>query len=136
MEEERRGITKYRKIILFLIFFSDSGGRISKSGGSEDLSPITGGNSHAQLSALNLQTSTSASSENNYQIQTQRLPIGRPTGWLVDDNAGKSTTFLNVPALKKNPPRILEALPSYPLGNSFTLPSHLKDRASQEDVPC
>ncbi|XP_033220009.1 osmotic avoidance abnormal protein 3-like [Belonocnema kinseyi] len=114
----------------------DSGGRISKSGGSEDLSPIMGGNSHAQLSALNLQTSTSATSENNYPIQTQRLPIGRPTGWLIDENAGKSTTYSSVSTLKKNPPRILEALPSYPLGNSFTLPSHLKDRTSQEDVPC
>ena len=102
------------------------------------MTPIIGGNSHAQLSALNLQTSTSVISETNYQ--TQRLSIGRPTGWLTDENAGKSTTYTNIPALKKNPPRILEALPSYPLGNSFTLPSHLKDRTSQEDVtyhtPC
>ncbi|XP_054009546.1 LOW QUALITY PROTEIN: osmotic avoidance abnormal protein 3-like [Hylaeus anthracinus] len=77
--------------------------RISRSGGSEDTIPI-GGN-YLQLNALNLQSSAPVIGEVDSYKPTQRLPTGRygRPGWMLEEK-------------KKNHPRILEALPSYPHG--------------------
>ncbi|CAK9801024.1 Osmotic avoidance abnormal protein 3 [Anthophora quadrimaculata] len=87
--------------------------RLSRSGGSEDTIPL-GGN-HLQLNALNLQTSASVIGDVDSYKPTQRLStstLARP-GWMLEEKS----SFLNH-TTKKNPPRILEALPSYPQGTN------------------
>ncbi|XP_076396060.1 osmotic avoidance abnormal protein 3 isoform X2 [Megachile rotundata] len=83
--------------------------RISKSGGSEDCIPMGGG--HLQLNALNLQTSAPVIGDIDSYKPTQNIPTGRISrpGWMSDDNSLNKGSFV-----KKHPPRILEALPSYP----------------------
>lgn len=85
--------------------------RISRSGGSEDSIPV-GGN-YLQLNALNLQTSAPISEVDSYK-PTQRLPTGRFSrpSWVSEEN--NKSSFAS--AVRRNPPRILEALPSYPQG--------------------
>ncbi|XP_066581375.1 osmotic avoidance abnormal protein 3-like [Prorops nasuta] len=104
----------------------EPGSRISKSGGSEENLPL----GNLQLNALNLQSSTpvlGSGEISNKILQRQstcRLPIG---GWLLEDNnsASKFAT-----TLKKNPPRLLEALPSYPQNGTTgaKLPYRLTER--------
>ncbi|CAL7938713.1 unnamed protein product [Xylocopa violacea] len=93
------------------------GSRLSKSGGSEDCIPL-GGN-HLQLNALNLQTSAPMIGDLDGYRPSQRLLTGqlsRP-GWMSEENSLNKGGFLNQ-TVKKNPPRILEALPSYPQGTN------------------
>ncbi|XP_029045056.2 osmotic avoidance abnormal protein 3-like [Osmia bicornis bicornis] len=87
--------------------------RISKSGGSEDCIPIGAG--HLQLNALNLQTSTPVIGEMDNYKPSQNLPTGRTSrpGWMAEENSLNKSSFHNQ-TVKKHPPRILEALPSYP----------------------
>ncbi|XP_043250453.1 osmotic avoidance abnormal protein 3-like [Colletes gigas] len=93
--------------------------RISRSGGSEDSIPA-GGN-YLQLNALNLQSSAPVTGDADAYKPTQRLPTGRFTrpGWMAEENSLNKCPFLNM--AKKNPPRILEALPSYPQGTNGTI---------------
>ncbi|XP_076230958.1 osmotic avoidance abnormal protein 3 [Calliopsis andreniformis] len=90
--------------------------RISRSGGSEDSVPI-GGN-YLQLNALNLQSSAPVIGEVDNYKPNQRLPTGRLTrpGWMSEENNKGSL----LSAMKRNHPRILEALPSYPQGTNGT----------------
>ncbi|KOC65073.1 Osmotic avoidance abnormal protein 3 [Habropoda laboriosa] len=91
--------------------------RLSKSGGSEDTIPL-GGN-HLQLNALNLQISAPVIGDADSYRPSQRLPtstLARP-GWMLDESSLNKSSFLNQ-TVKKNPPRILEALPSYPQGTN------------------
>ncbi|KAF3420365.1 hypothetical protein E2986_00290 [Frieseomelitta varia] len=89
--------------------------RLSKSGGSEDAIPF-GGN-HLQLNALNLQSSAPVIGDLDSYKLTQRLPTGRISrpGWMLEEN---STNSKSSQTIKRNPPRILEALPSYPQGTN------------------
>ncbi|XP_031834045.1 osmotic avoidance abnormal protein 3 isoform X2 [Nomia melanderi] len=94
----------------------DSSSRISRSGGSEDFIPL-GGN-YQQLNALNLQSSAPVIGEVDSYKPTPHLPMsrfGRP-GWLLEENSMTKGLFPS--AIKRNPPRILEALPSYPQGTN------------------
>ncbi|XP_020711894.2 osmotic avoidance abnormal protein 3-like [Athalia rosae] len=99
-------------------------GRQSKSGGSGESG--IGANSYLQLNALNLQSSAppipaSISTDSASKQFSNSQFFGRTAlscNWLLDDvnskpidsNQGSATI-----ELKKMPPRILEALPSYPL---------------------
>ncbi|XP_076293820.1 osmotic avoidance abnormal protein 3 isoform X2 [Lasioglossum baleicum] len=97
----------------------DSSSRISRSGGSEDTIPM-GGN-YLQLNALNLQTSAPVIGDMDTYKPTPRLPMsrfGRP-GWMSEDTS--VTKGLYPTAMKRNPPRILEALPSYPQGTNGSI---------------
>ncbi|KOX78531.1 Osmotic avoidance abnormal protein 3 [Melipona quadrifasciata] len=97
----------------------ESCNRLSKSGGSEDAIPF-GGN-HLQLNALNLQSSAPVIGDLDSYKLTQRLPTGRTSrpGWMLEENSTNSKSSLVNQTIKRNPPRILEALPSYPQ-DSFT----------------
>lgn len=91
--------------------------RLSKSGGSEDAVPF-GGN-HLQLNALNLQSSAPVIGDLDSYKLTQRLPTGRISrpGWMLEENSTtNSKSSLVNQTIKRNHPRILEALPSYPQG--------------------
>ncbi|KAL6267315.1 hypothetical protein P5V15_000390 [Pogonomyrmex californicus] len=94
----------------------EPGNRLSKSGGSEDSMPIAGGSGYLQLNALNLQSSAPVFGENNYS-PNQRMSAIRD-GWVHDERPDRPiyNTFVNT--TKKPPPRILEALPSYPHAGS------------------
>ncbi|XP_044594577.1 osmotic avoidance abnormal protein 3-like isoform X2 [Cotesia glomerata] len=105
----------------------EASGRISKSGGSDDSA-----SGYLQLNALNLQGSAPSISEVPGKIPIQPIaiktvrPVGAFNAWLVQDNPDKSPgTPPALTSLKKHPPpRILEALPSYPLDSAETrLPS-------------
>ncbi|KZC12163.1 Osmotic avoidance abnormal protein 3 [Dufourea novaeangliae] len=91
----------------------DSSNRISRSGGSEDAFPI-GGN-HLQLNALNLQSSAPVIGEVDSYKPSQHLQTGRfgRPGWMLEGNPVNKAFFP-----KRHPPRILEALPSYPQGTN------------------
>ncbi|KAG8035349.1 hypothetical protein G9C98_006795 [Cotesia typhae] len=90
-------------------------------GGSDD--SVSG---YLQLNALNLQGSAPSISEIPGKIPIQPIaiktvrPVGAFNAWLVQDNPGKSPgTPPPLTSLKKHPPpRILEALPSYPLDSA------------------
>lgn len=96
----------------------ESCNRLSKSGGSEDAIPF-GGN-HLQLNALNLQSSAPVIGDLDSYKLTQRLPTGRTSrpGWMLEENSTNSKSSLVNQTVKRNPPRILEALPSYPQGTN------------------
>ncbi|XP_032679944.1 osmotic avoidance abnormal protein 3-like [Odontomachus brunneus] len=92
------------------------GSRLSRSGGSEDAAPIAGG--YLQLNALNLQSSAPVLGEigsGSYSPSQRRSAIRG--GW-VDEHLPNRTYNSFVGTVKKHPPRILEALPSYPQGNA------------------
>ncbi|XP_018050517.1 PREDICTED: osmotic avoidance abnormal protein 3-like [Atta colombica] len=89
----------------------EPGNRLSKSGGSEDSGPIASGSGYLQLNALNLQSSAPFN-ENNYS-PNQRTSVIRG-GWIYDEQPNHSMYNSFVNTKKKPPPRILEALPSYP----------------------
>ncbi|XP_014467404.1 PREDICTED: osmotic avoidance abnormal protein 3-like [Dinoponera quadriceps] len=92
------------------------GSRLSRSGGSEDAAPIAGG--YLQLNALNLQSSAPVLGEissGSYSPNQRRSAIRG--GW-VDEQLPNRTYNSFVGTVKKPPPRILEALPSYPQGNA------------------
>ncbi|KAG9434603.1 osmotic avoidance abnormal protein 3 isoform X1 [Apis mellifera carnica] len=93
------------------------GNRLSKSGGSEDIIPL-GGN-HLQLNALNLQTSAPVIGDLNGYRPSQRLSTGRMSrpNWMSEENSTNKISFVNQ-TIKRNPPRILEALPLYPQGTN------------------
>ncbi|XP_043496897.1 osmotic avoidance abnormal protein 3-like [Polistes fuscatus] len=94
------------------------GSRLSKSGGSEDTT--TPANNYLQLNALNLQSSAPAITESTGYKPSQHLPLpGNLTknAWTFEDNPTNKTYGSFVTNTRKNPPRILEALPSYPQGN-------------------
>ncbi|CAD6213925.1 GSCOCG00012821001-RA-CDS [Cotesia congregata] len=112
---------------VYIIIIIEASGRISKSGGSDDSA-----SGYLQLNALNLQGSAPSISEVPGKIPIQPIaiktvrPVGAFNAWLVQDNPGKSPgTPPALTSLKKHPPpRILEALPSYPLDSAETrLPS-------------
>ncbi|XP_017881491.1 osmotic avoidance abnormal protein 3-like [Ceratina calcarata] len=89
----------------------EPGNRLSKSGGSEDSVPL--GCNHHQLNALNLQSSAPVITDLDGYRPSQRVATGRMMarpGWMDENSVNKCSFF------KKNPPRILEALPSYPQG--------------------
>ncbi|XP_057340953.1 osmotic avoidance abnormal protein 3-like [Microplitis mediator] len=99
----------------------EASGRLSKSGGSDD-----SGSGYLQLNALNLQGSAPIISDIPGKIPIQPIaiktvrPVGAFNAWLVQDNPGKSPPA-GLTSLRKNPPpRILEALPSYPLDSTDT----------------
>ncbi|KAL2747090.1 osmotic avoidance abnormal protein 3-like isoform X2 [Vespula maculifrons] len=118
------------------------GNRLSKSGGSEDTTlPIN--NNYLQLNALNLQSSAPVISESNvYKPSQHPRPVhGHSTrhAWTIDDNPTNRTYGSFVTNMKKNPPRILEALPSYPQGNGqlvnnpFRFNERIPSRFDQND---
>lgn len=96
---------------------AELGNRLSKSGGSEDIIPL-GGN-HLQLNALNLQTSAPVIGDLNGYRPSQRLSTGRMSrpNWMSEENSTNKISFVNQ-TIKRNPPRILEALPLYPQGTN------------------
>ncbi|XP_024940252.1 osmotic avoidance abnormal protein 3 isoform X2 [Cephus cinctus] len=111
-------------------------GRLSKSGGSDEIT--SNGNNYSQLSALNLQSSAPAIPDGSYRPQRQQFSQG--SGWLVEDSMSKPNSYPGITTLRKNPPRILEALPSYPLGSISRMPSRLSDgnsslQLSHDDNP-
>ncbi|XP_018406926.1 PREDICTED: osmotic avoidance abnormal protein 3-like [Cyphomyrmex costatus] len=90
----------------------EPGNRLSRSGGSEDSGPIAGGSGYLQLNALNLQSSAPILDESNYSPNRRRSVIHG--GWVYDEQPNHSMYNSFVSTKKKLPPRILEALPSYP----------------------
>ncbi|XP_070171033.1 osmotic avoidance abnormal protein 3 [Polyergus mexicanus] len=90
----------------------EPGNRLSRSGGSEDSMPIAGSGGYLQLNALNLQSSAPVLGNSNYSPNQRRSAIRG--GWVHDEQPTRPiyNTFINT--TKKPPPRILEALPSYP----------------------
>ncbi|XP_036141223.1 osmotic avoidance abnormal protein 3 isoform X2 [Monomorium pharaonis] len=108
----------------------EPGNRLSRSGGSEDLGPIAGGNNYLQLNALNLQSTAPMISECSYrpnQSSTVR------SGWVYDEQPNRPihNSFINT--IKKPPPRILEALPSHPHDSKpFKSPVRLKEMELKE----
>ncbi|XP_012215196.1 osmotic avoidance abnormal protein 3-like isoform X2 [Linepithema humile] len=90
----------------------EPGNRLSRSGGSEDSMPIAGGSGYMQLNALNLQSSAPMLGDSNYSPNPHRLAIRG--GWVHDEQPNRFTYNAFVNTMKKPPPRILEALPSYP----------------------
>ncbi|XP_047343754.1 kinesin-like protein KIN-14E isoform X5 [Vespa velutina] len=118
------------------------GNRLSKSGGSEDTTTPSN-NNYLQLNALNLQTSAPVITESNVYKPSQH-PItvhGHSTryAWTIDDNPTNRTYGSLLTNMKKNPPRILEALPSYPQGNGqlvnnpFRFNERIPSRFDQND---
>lgn len=94
----------------------EPGGRLSKSGGSEDGVPI--GSSYLQLNALNLQTSAPMLNEiDNYSPSQRQSRMTRGNWVSPDDNSPNRTSNSFVNLTKKHLPRILEALPSHSNGN-------------------
>ncbi|KAK2588714.1 hypothetical protein KPH14_001604 [Odynerus spinipes] len=95
----------------------ETGSRLSKSGGSEDATTL--GNNYLQLNALNLQSSAPVIAESNGYRPSQRPQIGgfSRNAWTFEENPINRNYGSFVTSTKKNPPRILEALPSYPQGN-------------------
>lgn len=77
------------------------------------------GGNHLQLNALNLQVSAPVIGDLDGYKPTQRLSTGRISrpGWILDENSINKGSLLNQ-TMKRNPPRILEALPSYPQGTN------------------
>ncbi|XP_024894013.1 osmotic avoidance abnormal protein 3-like [Temnothorax curvispinosus] len=109
----------------------EPGNRLSKSGGSEDLGPIAGGSGYLQLNALNLQSSTPIRGESNYSPNQHKLAIRG--GWVYDEQPNRPTYNSFINTTKKPPPRILEALPSYPHDDtSFKSPVRLKEMELKE----
>lgn len=105
---------------------SEPGNRLSRSGGSEDSMPIAGSGGHLQLNALNLQSSAPVLGDSpNLRKSTIR------GGWVHDEQSNRSiyNTFINT--TKKPPPRILEALPSYPHDD---VPSKSPVRLGKEEL--
>ncbi|XP_050458459.1 osmotic avoidance abnormal protein 3-like [Cataglyphis hispanica] len=90
----------------------EPGNRLSRSGGSEDSMPIAGNGGYLQLNALNLQSSAPMFGDSSYSPNQRRSAIRG--GWVHDEQPTRPmyNTFINT--TKKPPPRILEALPSYP----------------------
>ncbi|XP_023287715.1 osmotic avoidance abnormal protein 3 [Orussus abietinus] len=117
--------------------------RLSKSGGSDDGMANPGVSSH--FNALNLQTTvpligdvvlrSSSRLQNNFSINGVNGVNGvNGTGgndWQEDPRSGHA-----IP--RKNPPRILQALPSYPIGSVVRIPSRIAEKTlskviSQDD---
>ncbi|XP_043268635.1 osmotic avoidance abnormal protein 3-like [Venturia canescens] len=102
----------------------EKSGRLSKSGGSEDFQSGVNG---LQLSALNLQSSTPTINEIMSGSTLLKHAIGRQPpnrgigSWITDENS--STRSGSYGSVKKVPPRILEALPAYPIGTATRMPS-------------
>lgn len=116
----------------------EPGNRLSRSGGSEDSGPIASGSGYLQLNALNLQSSTPMLGESSYSIN-QHKPAIRG-GWIYDEEPNRPTYNSFISIAKKPPPRILEALPSYPHdGTPFKSPVRFKEMAlkemSQRELP-
>ncbi|XP_050491691.1 osmotic avoidance abnormal protein 3-like isoform X2 [Bombus huntii] len=90
----------------------EPGSRLSRSVGSEESVPF-GGN-RLQLNALNLQSSAPVIGDLDGYRPTQRLPTGRTSrpGCTLEENSINNKSCLVNQAIKRNPPRILEALPS------------------------
>ncbi|KAK0165175.1 hypothetical protein PV328_003719 [Microctonus aethiopoides] len=97
-------------------------GRISKSGGTDESA-----NGYVQMNVANLQGSAPTISDVNGKIPGQFMtsrhpdrPVGAFNAWLSHDNSAKLSHNLGTNAVKKipPPPRILEALPSYPIDSS------------------
>ncbi|GAB1861937.1 Kinesin-like protein [Camponotus japonicus] len=104
----------------------EPGNRLSRSGGSEDSMPIAGSGGHLQLNALNLQSSAPVLGDSpNLRKSTIR------GGWVHDEQSNRPiyNTFINT--TKKPPPRILEALPSYPHDD---VPSKSPVRLGKEEL--
>jgi len=95
--------------------FTEPGNRLSRSGGSEDSMPIAGGSGYLQLNALNLQSSAPVLGDNSYNPSQRRSAIR--DGWIYDEQPKKPIYNSFVNSARKQPPRILEALPSYPQGD-------------------
>ncbi|KAH0950342.1 hypothetical protein HN011_004855 [Eciton burchellii] len=93
----------------------EPGNRLSRSGGSEDSMPIAGGSGYLQLNALNLQSSAPVLGDNSYNPSQRRSAIR--DGWIYDEQPKKPIYNSFVNSARKQPPRILEALPSYPQGD-------------------
>ncbi|KAK0183234.1 hypothetical protein PV327_001294 [Microctonus hyperodae] len=102
--------------------FADTNGRISKSGGTDESA-----NGYVQMNVVNLQGSAPAISDVNGKIPGQFMtlrhpdrPVGAFNAWLSHDNSTNLSHNLGTNAVKKipPPPRILEALPSYPIDSS------------------
>ncbi|EGI57498.1 Osmotic avoidance abnormal protein 3, partial [Acromyrmex echinatior] len=92
----------------------------------EDSGPIASGSGYLQLNALNLQSSAPMFNENNYSPNQRRSVIRG--GWVYDEQPNHSTYNSFVNTRKKPPPRILEALPSYPHdGTPFKSSVRLKE---------
>jgi len=102
---------------------------LSRSGGSEDSEPTTNGSGYLQLNALNLQSSTPMLGESGY-ISNQRRSAIR-SGWVYDKQLNQPTYNSFVNTTKKPPPRILEALPSYP-HDTFKLSIRLNEMQLKE----
>lgn len=103
--------------------------RLSRSGGSEDSGPIASNSGYLQLNALNLQSSTPILGE-RYSPNQRRSAIRG--GWVCDEQPNRPiyNSFINT--MKKPPPRILEALPSYPHDTPFKSPVRLKEMELKE----
>ncbi|XP_011875631.1 PREDICTED: osmotic avoidance abnormal protein 3-like [Vollenhovia emeryi] len=109
----------------------EPGNRLSRSGGSEDSGPIAGGSGYLQLNALNLQSSAPMFGESNYSPNQRRSAIRG--GWVYDEQPNRPSYNSFINNTKKPPPRILEALPSYPHdGTPFKSPVHLKEMELEE----
>lgn len=112
-------------ILFFFVLYiisADTNGRISKSGGTDESA-----NGYVQMNVVNLQGSAPAISDVNEKIPGQFMtlrhpdrPVGAFNAWLSHDNSAKLSHNLGTNAVKKipPPPRILEALPSYPIDSS------------------
>lgn len=110
---------------------TEPGNRLSRSGGSEDSTPIGGGGNYLQLNALNLQSSAPMLGENNYSPNQHRSV--KRGGWVYDELPKRPTfnSFMN--STKKPPPRILEALHLYPHDDTpFKSPVHVKEMELKE----
>lgn len=98
---------------------------MSRSGGSEDSGLIAGSSGYLQLNALNLQSSAPIG-ESNYSPNQHRSTIRG--GWMYDEQPNQPTYNCFINNTKKPPPRILEALPSYPHdGTPFKSSTRLKE---------
>ncbi|XP_072750059.1 osmotic avoidance abnormal protein 3 [Anoplolepis gracilipes] len=115
----------------------EPGNRLSRSGGSEDSMSIVGSGGYLQLNALNLQSSAPILGDNSHSPNQRRSTIRG--GWVHDEQPNRPiyNTFIN--STKKPPPRILEALPSYPHDDvHFKSPIHLGKedlKMSEQGVP-
>jgi len=110
-----RSILRSNRVPRWLECFAEPGNRLSRSGGSEDSMPIMAGSGYLQLNALNLQSSAPVLGDNNYNPSQRRSAIRG--GWVCDEQPRKPIYNSFVNSARKQPPRILEALPSYPQGD-------------------
>ncbi|KAG7200738.1 hypothetical protein KM043_001287 [Ampulex compressa] len=109
----------------------ETSSRLSKSGGSEDSAPV--GSNYLQLNALNLQSSAPVLAEVEGYRPSQRQATSRlgKIGWVFDENPSSKTYATFVNHSRRNPPRILAALPSYPHGRTSL---RVIDKSSSEKI--